>query len=210
MSGSSSKDEAVWEPPTLNLKKLDINGHRTYFPLELGEKDYKRRILDIVTSGIKDSTVEIAQNGDLKPIPLGQESNIYFLLTTILGGEGWGTSGSFAETDRAKRLFSDQLNVDAGKLTRAARCLFHSFSKLADGEKDENQLSGDRSIFDSASELLECFGPSAASSKANLHSLSAQYESHCDFHDTRMKSLGWRWGEDGNSREEAEVPVSTG
>ena len=210
MSGYSSREEVVWEPPNPSLKKLDANGHTTYFPLELGEKDYKRRILDIVTSGIKDVTIDIAQNGDLKPIPFGQEGNIYFILSTILGGEGWGTTESFAETDRAKRLFSDQLNVDSGKLTRATRRLLDSFSKLADGEKDENRLTGDRTMFDNASELLECFGPSAAIARSNINLLAEQYESHCAFHDSRMKNLGWKWGEGSTSKEESDVPVSSG
>ena len=71
--------------------KADRSSYELFFPLEMTNKDYMRRILDIVAIGIQGPVVEITNHftrtnpPQLEPIEGHHNGDVYYLLKQILG-----------------------------------------------------------------------------------------------------------------------------
>lgn len=190
--GATAND--IWTPPTEALQRIQVDSYSLFFPLELTNKDYMRRVLDIVAMGIRDRVLSITADRRLPPLNSDNDSDVYALLKQLLGGEGFQKPENAASTQTQRSVFADALGApNVQQMSNAASYLYKMRNRLAHMEEDSSRLTLLTVMFDSARNLLECFGPSAVASKRNLENLQHQHEQHMAFKERRMHQLGWAW-----------------
>jgi hypothetical protein len=164
---------------------VDLGGGLTYtlfFPLELTNKDYLRRVLEIVTRGISGSVVRITSEKKLEDLVGDSAYDVYYLLKQILapamrGGDQLAHRTAYLSTAESHIT----VLVDA-----ACHLLVPDSARLTD-------LSA---TFRAAELLLQNFGAPAEPAVVELRALKAQFDAHRKFKEARMASFGWAWGGD--------------
>eukprot|EP00981_Chlorochromonas_danica_P014100 scaffold7359_cov254-Ochromonas_danica.AAC.1 len=180
-----------WVPPE-NLQKIETaQGYIHFFPLELTNKDYLRRVLDITAIGIRQRVLEITKQRSLEKISEDNEEDIYYLLKQILGGRGFEDPANFASALTIRQHFADVLAVPVDKISNAAKFLYLRRNQLAHANAYAHSHDLLQSSFTYAIELLECFGISAAKALKSMEALSEQYTAHRRFKHARKRAFGW-------------------
>ncbi len=68
-----------------NIRLIVFSVPMLFFPLELTNKDYIRRILDTVGHGIRERVLQITRDKRLAPINEDNDHDVYYLLKQLLG-----------------------------------------------------------------------------------------------------------------------------
>jgi len=201
---SSSVDhieQLIWQPPP-ELQKTSIHtslndSYELYFPVELTDKDYIRRILDIVSNSIRPYIIKIvAEDKNSKTSRFleeikGSDYDIYYQLKLLLG-----KTYEKAVPEKAlavSRNFKNKLvtKYSGAKFTNSADILLGSRSGL--NQPSREVIGAKESDVDAqflaARSLLECFCVSCDLGLLQLKSLETQYHKHKLFKEERMKAL---------------------
>eukprot|EP00698_Gefionella_okellyi_P015675 TRINITY_DN4439_c0_g1_i2.p1 TRINITY_DN4439_c0_g1~~TRINITY_DN4439_c0_g1_i2.p1 ORF type:complete len:876 (-),score=141.60 TRINITY_DN4439_c0_g1_i2:179-2746(-) len=162
------------------------------FPLELAQKDYLRRVLEIVAQAVRSRILAIvARNKEWMPeIKKEQQHDLYYLLKLVLG-RGKTVAGAQANAGRVQAAFVQALNCAADMLSRNAEFLFMKRNELMHMQPDSGRQDHVSAVFQAARELLECFAPCEL--LPALDALREQYQFHFEFKARRMEQLGWSY-----------------
>jgi ribosomal protein L13E len=197
----------LWTPPEgwTRLKVTsDSNENRfIYFPFELSEEDYIRRIYSVFSECLSEKIASILCQSSFGPFP--DDVDILTLLNSF--------HFSFANQDQTrgrhlKELFSRFPKVDLQQLSYLTtvfhehRCvLFQSTKKTA--QKEEFDLTN---LFQLAKEFIICFETIPLAGETQRYQINTkdaleelvdweeQYWHHKNFKDKRMNFLGWKNG----------------
>lgn len=195
-SGNSSQDASdyapVWSPPVqLQKRYIELTDSVTYtlfFPLELTSKDYVRRILDLITIGIRSQVHSISRDFGLASIEAKNQRDLYYLLRQILG---------YSDTDSSKRQlhqrkFEEALKIrNKSKLFYSAEYLYQTRVEFFQYRPDRSFLEDMNSLFEAARNVLECFGKTASKALMLLDKLQKQYQIHRVFKERRINASNW-------------------
>ena len=207
-------ESSPWEPDQgRQLQRRDIvlsasEQYTLFFPLELTNKDYLRRIFETVAQGIKDRTVQISEDNQLRRFYENDfdgdcSHDMYYLVKQLIAP----TSNDFSEVDQLlhRRTFETDLNCSIGTLIQAAEHLRGARNALAHMSSDTPRLTNLEAAFQAAKELLSCFGSSGAFALTRLMALEQQFHDHREFKEARMDAFEWSWAADdrGAAAEEA-------
>jgi hypothetical protein len=197
--GRGNFDEgSPWVPPTTPLncqqRRVELSPNHSYnlfFPFELTNKDYMRRVLEIVAHGIQHRVVQIVDDKGLEPIPPENQHDTYYLLKAI------------KQPGNAERFVESLPGCEKGKLFHAAIHVLDTRNGLFHLQPDTSRLADLHKLFEATRQLLECFGASAAMALQQLHQLEQQQLLHKESKEKRMHAHGWAWeGVDGAEAEE--------
>ena len=144
----------VWTPPTEVLQRIQVDSYSLFFPLELTNKDYMRRVLDIVAIGIRDRVISITADRRLPPLSSDNDSDVYYLLKQLLGGEGFQKPENAAATQTQRSVFADALGApNAQQMSNAAKYLYEMRNRLAHMVGESSRLTLLTVMFDCARDL---------------------------------------------------------
>lgn len=181
---------SLWEPP-VDLQRIVIPGPEIEyfldFPLELTNKDYLRRVLEIVARGVQSRVLQITSEQGLKAIPPHSQQDVHYLLKQVMGNN----SDIADDGQRIRMLYSDQLRCPHDKLRDSAEYVFTQRNLLFHLESDVSRNSDTERLFGAARELLECFGRAGVYALQRLQELQHQYQRHQQFRRSRATVLGW-------------------
>lgn len=184
----------VWEPPK-DMQRIDLVGDRKYtltFPVELTNKDYMRRVLEMAGNGLSatvyDLTDSVNDKYGAKTLPCveGKEAcDVFYLLKHV-------------KKPKVFKFFVTELNLEnpcrlsecMDYLLEARNTLFHN---SFDTEKNYGIV--DHSM-ESAIVLLGIFSDKDVTgklllNKAMLQTLRNQFSRHHAYKVWRMDKLGW-------------------
>ena len=207
-------ESSPWEPDQgRQLQRRDIvlsasEQYTLFFPLELTNKDYLRRIFETVAQGIKDRTVQISEDNQLRRFYESDfdgdcSHDMYYLVKQLIAPTG----NDFSKSDQLshRHTFEIDLNCSIGTLIQAAEHLLGARNALAHMSSDTPRLTNLEAAFQAAKELLSCFGSSGAFAQTRLMALEQQFHDHREFKEARMDAFEWSWAADdrGAAAEEA-------
>ena len=196
-------------PPELQRRVVELTesvSYTLFFPLELTNKDYMRRILEIVAFGIRSQVLWVTKQRRLPKMEGQHSGDVHYLLKQLLGnnrGEGEKAMDRLV----IQGHFQDALNVsNKKKLFTSAEFILNARNELFHLQPDISRLRDVEALFQAAGDLLECFGTSAAKALAQLKALHIQQDLHRSFKEQRMTEFGWLEQED----EEEQTLVNDG
>ena len=180
-------NSSIWVPP-LELQQTQIANYTLFFPIELTNKDYVRRILEIVAIGIRERILQITLENQFTSIPVDNDHDIYYLLNQL---KGYTKGDTDIGVQRMKRqTFAEQLHCDPTKLNNSCDFLYDTRNSLShfDITITDDILT---KIFQASKELLECFNTRVGNTSLRLANLKSQSDTHKEFRATRIEKLGW-------------------
>lgn len=188
---NSEESTNIWVPPGDLQKKDKGLGYTIQFPLELTNKDYLRRVLDLTCIGIRSRIVQITAESGFTKIAKENDGDIFYLLKQLLGGKGFEDPKNAVTVMIIRSKFAESLGTSVDKMVNAAKYLFIRRNQLAHASAESHSQEYLISAFAYAIELLECFGSSAAVALQAMHDLSEQYQENMRFKKDRIRQLGW-------------------
>jgi hypothetical protein len=206
---------SVWEPPTALQRVLlhtDDQGEEAvlYFPLELTNKDYQRRTLEVIARGVRDKILRITRDEKLHPVAQNNDGDIQYLLKQVLGRNFARSQDGDVDKEREgqhiRQIFSDELRCPLDKLRESAQFIFDQRNMLFHLESDVSNNVQTLNLFGAARQFLECFGACASSALECVSALKTQYMRHQEFREKRLRDLGWTVSGQNGQRSE-DVPV---
>jgi hypothetical protein len=185
------------------MQSLSGKTYTLSFPLELTNRDYMHRVLDIVTLGIRGQVIEITsqphRSGALQDIKLGgynaSDDDIYYLLKQILGNNQAKKNPSpVTERKRIRLIFKNALKCEMTDLIDSCEALLTSRNNLAHNDQTKAAPSQMTSCFKSAKVLLDIFvtsksGPFELAAVRMLSELTAQMHDHKKMKTSRLALL---------------------
>eukprot|EP01041_Mallomonas_annulata_P003555 gene3555-7072_t len=190
-----------WEvpPPELQKKTVSIEKNHSYvqfFPIELNEIDYLRRIVHITGMGLKDVVLDIT---DRKKTPNGPLNEVFDFngtcalayLKQIVGF--YFEVSNPARAEQIRRTFAVELQLDDERFTIVQTTCRYLIDKTSTSPlaSFSNVMSIDNDIYMNAKNLLEAFGLDYSGTLEELHSLQCQYEMHTEYKRQRLDRMEW-------------------
>jgi hypothetical protein len=211
----------VWEPPR-ELQRIDVpvpesTGYTLFFPIELTNKDYLRRVFDIVASGVQGTVKRMIGRHGARLGPIGSQKqkggkvqydfnttcDLYYLAKHIADDASapvyaQGLPPSHAQSNRCACItstfhsFPADFKANQRLLVEACETLKNCRNQLMHVNMDSGSLENLNDSFKAGRRLLAFFPPNQA--LAALASLEQQFEAHKAFKNRRMTALGWQFG----------------
>jgi len=179
--GISSPACSPWEPHVDHQRRnLKTDDFTLFFPFELTNKDYLKRIFDIVARGIRDPIVLKTEQKGIPNLCVDLSYDVYYLLKHLL--------------EHQTALLPPSMQVQ--NLIESAKFIFNCRKALFHFDRDSARLCNLRSSFNAARELLKISGARALSISTELDALEQQYNAHKVYKENRMRKFGWSWGSD--------------
>ncbi|GMI38824.1 hypothetical protein TrCOL_g4937 [Triparma columacea] len=208
-----------WLPPKslqkCTVRRSPTDSYELYFPLELTNEDYLRRIFKIIGRGISGAITRVADQKRLYKYYItdyGDASgDVMYLLKQILAPpkssdpDAPSTSEQVLAHQTAHLAPGTATNVNT--LVNAAQHVYDKRNANFHFQEGESFSDDVVATFQAAKELLECFGTEAVYALNELEFLSKQFSMHHSFKGKRMAAFGWEWNDSGINTD-GEAPFS--
>ncbi len=222
----------VWEPPSqlqhIIVPVPEAASYTLFFPIELTNKDYLRRVFDVVAMGIQGTVRRMIGKYGQRIGPIGSQEKKFghaeydfsktcdlYYLTKHIAHEAsapvyarglqplFAVPAAYHITSYPFLLFFPaEFGADQRQLVEACKVLKGCRCELMHVNVDSGSLENLSSSFEAGRRLLAFFPANEA--LAALASLEAQFNDHKAFKNRRMAALGWRFG----SSVDAAVPAA--